>query len=149
MQRLEAVCGLGATRLVWRLGCEPLHRDVRLHGKAGVCAPACVRPLRGNAGRAEIVDRLLGLVLAGSLLVASTAWADPPPSAANAKAAKVNQRVAQHQAEVQRLQKDVSQQESASRQAAARLQQQDRAIAALRQQLKAAQEAGKTPPDGH
>ncbi len=44
---------------------------------------------------------------------------------------------------------NVGQQESASREAAERLQQQDRTIAQLRQQLKAAQEASKAPAAGH
>ncbi|QAU23463.1 hypothetical protein EO087_05260 [Dyella sp. M7H15-1] len=69
----------------------------------------------------------------------SAAWANP--SAASPMAACLNQRIAQHQAEVDHLQKDVGRQESASQQAAQRLQQQDRTIAELRQQLKAAQEA--------
>ena len=86
------------------------------------------------------------------LLVSASAWAGPqtsgtPVSATSVKG--VSQRVAQNQAEVERLQKDVGQQESASREAAERLQQQDRAIAQLRQQLKAAEEASKTPVSGH
>ncbi|RUL78432.1 hypothetical protein EKH80_05595 [Dyella choica] len=60
-----------------------------------------------------------------------------------------NQRVAQHQSEVQRLQHDVSQQESASQEAAGRLEQQDRTIAELRRQLKAAQEGPKAPAAAH
>ncbi|GLQ46365.1 hypothetical protein GCM10007862_14160 [Dyella lipolytica] len=87
-------------------------------------------------------------VLAGALLVSATAWADPP-SAGPQAVSNVNQRVVKSQAEVEHLQKDVGQQESASRQAAERLQQQDRTIAELREQLKAAQEASKRPAAGH
>ena len=91
-------------------------------------------------------------VVACCLLIWASAWAGPQTSGASvsAKSVKgVDQRVAQHQADVERLQKDVGQQESASREAAERLQQQDRAIAQLRQQLKAAEEASKTPASGH
>jgi septal ring factor EnvC (AmiA/AmiB activator) len=87
----------------------------------------------------------IALVLVGGLLASASVWADPQ-SAANANAqavAHVNQRVAQHQAEVDHLQQDVGQQESARVQDAERLQQQDRTIAELRQQLKAAQDAAK------
>jgi septal ring factor EnvC (AmiA/AmiB activator) len=87
-------------------------------------------------------------LLAGSLLVSAAAWADPQ-SVSSQAINKVNQRVAKNQAEVEHLQKDIGQQESASQQAAERLQQQDRTIAELRQQLKAAQEASKAPAAGH
>jgi septal ring factor EnvC (AmiA/AmiB activator) len=85
------------------------------------------------------------------LLMWSAAWADPPSgsTAASPTVTRMNQRIAQHQSEVDHLQKDVGQQESASEQAAQRLQQQDRSIAELRQQLKAAQEASKPPAPGH
>ena len=91
------------------------------------------------------------LVFVGCLLAVGAAWADPPSSGTTANApapavARVNQHVAQGQAEIQHLQQDVGQQESASRQAAERLQQQDHTIAELREQLKAAQQASKTPP---
>ena len=93
------------------------------------------------------------LVFAGCLLVPMLAWAEGPPAAstaaAPATAARLNQRMAQHQAEVDHLQQEVGQQESASQTAADRLQQQDRTIAALRQQLKAAQDAAKPPVAGH
>ncbi|MBM7131434.1 hypothetical protein ISS99_18070 [Dyella mobilis] len=78
-------------------------------------------------------------------MAAAGAWADPPPSANVQAVARANQRIAQHQTEVDHLQKDVGQQEVASHEAAERLQQQDRTIAELRQQLKAAQEAAKPP----
>jgi septal ring factor EnvC (AmiA/AmiB activator) len=92
------------------------------------------------------------LVLASCLLASAAAWADPQPSgvAGNATAVtRLNQRIAQHQAEVDHLQKDVGQQESASQQAEERLQQQDRTIAELRQQLKAARQAGNASEAGH
>lgn len=93
----------------------------------------------------------VALVVVGCLWVSSAAWADPPSSTAagSAQTAHLNQRIAQHQAEVDHLQKDVGQQESASQQAADRLQQQDRTIAELREQLKAAQDAAKAPPARH
>ncbi|RDS79842.1 hypothetical protein DWU98_15460 [Dyella monticola] len=88
-----------------------------------------------------------GLVLLGCLL-ASNLFAQSSAETAH-QAATVSQQVAQHQAEVQHLQKDVSQQESASEQAAEQLQQQDRTIAELRKQLKAAQDAPSRQPAGH
>jgi septal ring factor EnvC (AmiA/AmiB activator) len=94
------------------------------------------------------------LVLAGALLVSAVVLADPPPStpstASTQKAvAGVNQRVAQHEAEVAHLQQDVGQQESATQQAAERLQQQDRTIEELKRELKAAQDASQKPTAGH
>jgi septal ring factor EnvC (AmiA/AmiB activator) len=88
------------------------------------------------------------LVLAVCLLPWAAVWADPPPSstAASPVQTRVNQRITQRQVEVDHLQRDVGQQESASRQDADRLQQQDRTIAELRQQLKAAQQAANAPP---
>ncbi|GGA52191.1 hypothetical protein [Dyella nitratireducens] len=91
--------------------------------------------------------RHVGLVLLGCLL-ASNLFAQSSADSAR-QTEKVNQRVIQHQAEVQRLQQDVNQQESASQQAADRLQQQDRTIAELRKQLKAVQGSAKTPAAGH
>ena len=80
-----------------------------------------------------------GLVLLGCLSAFTfNSWAGSSPDT-NHEAAQVNQQVAQHQAEVQRLQQDVSEQESAGQQAAEKLQQQDQSIAELRKQLKAAQ----------
>jgi septal ring factor EnvC (AmiA/AmiB activator) len=91
------------------------------------------------------------LVLVGCLLASSVTWADPPSGTTSTSpaVAHLNQRIARHQAEVDHLQKDVGQQESASQQAAERLQQQDRTIAELRQQLKATQNATKAPVTGH
>lgn len=91
--------------------------------------------------------RRFGLVLLGCLL-SSVSFAQSSSESTKA-VANVNQRVAQHQAEVQRLQKNVTQQESASQQAAERLQQQDRTIAELRKQLKATQDASKPSVPGH
>jgi peptidoglycan hydrolase CwlO-like protein len=94
------------------------------------------------------------LVLAGALLVSTVVLADPPPSASGAETTQktvtsVNQRVAQHEAEVTHLQQDVGQQESATQQAAERLQQQDRTIEELKRELKAAQDASQKPTAGH
>jgi peptidoglycan hydrolase CwlO-like protein len=92
------------------------------------------------------------LVLAGALFVSSIALADPPSSSTattQKTITNVNQRVAQHQVEVAHLQQDVGQQESASQQAAERLQQQDRTIEELKQELKAAQDASRKPAVGH
>ncbi|WP_233842369.1 hypothetical protein [Dyella sp. 2HG41-7] len=88
-----------------------------------------------------------GLVLVGCLL-SSVSWAQSSSDSTKA-VVNVNRRVVQHQAEVQRLQKNVTQQETASQQAAERLQQQDRTIAELRQQLKATQDASKPSATGH
>ena len=94
------------------------------------------------------------LVLAGVLLVSTFVLADPPPSTSGTQTtqkavAGVNQRVAQHEAEVAHLQQDVGQQESASQQAAEHLQQQDRTIEELKRELKAAQDASQKPAAGH
>ena len=58
----------------------------------------------------------------------------PAPAQASAQA---RQRLAQHQAEVRRLEQDVARQESDSKRASERLQQQDQAIADLQRQLDA------------
>jgi septal ring factor EnvC (AmiA/AmiB activator) len=85
------------------------------------------------------------------LVVTSTVWAGTGQSAPNPGGSAtstlpvVHRRVAHSQAEVQRLQRDVDRQESHSRQAAKRLQQQDQAIAELRKQLQALQ---AEPPAG-
>ncbi|MGH8159053.1 MAG: hypothetical protein ACREPQ_13105 [Rhodanobacter sp.] len=50
---------------------------------------------------------------------------------------QARQRLAQHQAEVKRLEQDVARQESDSKQASERLQQQDQAIDELQRQLDA------------
>jgi septal ring factor EnvC (AmiA/AmiB activator) len=90
--------------------------------------------------------RRIALVLVGGLLASTAVWAGPPPASPSSPAVTgMNLRIAKHQAEVDHLQKDVGQQEAASQQAAERLQQQDRTIAQLRQQLEAAQQAGAAP----
>ena len=93
------------------------------------------------------------LVLAGALLVSAVVSADPPTSTSSTQTQKavtsVNQRVVQHEAEVAHLQQDVGQQESATQQAAEHLQQQDRTIEELKQELKAAQNASQKPSAGH
>jgi septal ring factor EnvC (AmiA/AmiB activator) len=77
------------------------------------------------------------------LLLSSAVWAGtgqsaPKPGASATSALPaVQQRVARSQAEVQRLQRDLDRQETHSRQAGKRLQQQDQAIAELRKQLQA------------
>jgi len=81
------------------------------------------------------------------LVVSSLAWASsgepmPQQPAGSTKAtqpslAEVRQRLARHQAEVNRLEQDVAKQESDSKQASEHLQQQDRTITELRQQLQA------------
>jgi septal ring factor EnvC (AmiA/AmiB activator) len=91
-------------------------------------------------------------VVVGCLLVSMHAWAGVQASGPEANVRSVtaaDAKVAKSQGEVDRLQKDVGNQESASRDAAERLQQQDRTIAQLREQLKAAQEASKRPVNGH
>lgn len=85
-----------------------------------------------------------GLVLIG-LLAAVPSWAGasaikPVPAARAA--------MARQQAEVRRLQKDVTAQESDSRAAAEKLRQQDAEIAELRRQLQAAQRTGKVAGAG-
>ena len=91
-------------------------------------------------------------VVLSFLLASAGVWAGPQASGTSSSSksvANLDQRVAKNQAYVERLQQNVGQQESASREAAERLQQQDRTIAQLRQQLKAAQEASKAPAAGH
>jgi peptidoglycan hydrolase CwlO-like protein len=94
------------------------------------------------------------LVLAGALLVSTVVLADPPSSASGTETTQktvtsVNRRVVQHEAEVAHLQQDVGQQESASQQAAERLQQQDRTIEQLKRELKATEDASRKPTTGH
>ena len=91
-------------------------------------------------------------VIVGCLLLSAQAWGAPQAAGAAVGTKSVtaaNAKVARSQAQVDQLQQHVGQQESVSRDAAERLQQQDRTIAQLREQLKAAQEASKKPVDGH
>jgi peptidoglycan hydrolase CwlO-like protein len=91
-------------------------------------------------------------VMVCCLLASAGAQAGAQSSGAAVSAKSLNatnERVVKRQAEVDHLQKDVGQQEATSQDATERLQQQDRTIAELRQQLKAAQEASRTPAAGH
>ena len=86
------------------------------------------------------------LALAG-MLVAVPLWASAQQPAAHAASVsgavhKNAAAVARQRAEVQRLQHDVTAQESGSHTAAQRLRQQDAEIAELQRQLQAAQQAG-------
>jgi peptidoglycan hydrolase CwlO-like protein len=91
--------------------------------------------------------RCLQLVGVMCFMVSSLAWAgsgEPTsqpaggsPKAAQPSLPEVRQRLAQHQAQISQLQQDVSRQESDSKQASERLQQQDRTITELQQQLQA------------
>ncbi|OOG56791.1 hypothetical protein [Rhodanobacter sp. C03] len=87
--------------------------------------------------------QILGVM---GFMLSAAAWAaDPKPvpapagstSAASASLPQTRQRLARHQAEVKRLEQDVARQESDSKQASERLQQQDQAIADLQKQLDA------------
>ncbi|MBB6186713.1 hypothetical protein [Rhodanobacter sp. MP7CTX1] len=87
--------------------------------------------------------QLFGMVcfMASSLAWASsgepTAQPAGSPKAAQPSLSEIRQRVAQHEAQINQLQQDVSSQESNSKQASERLQQQDRTITELQQQLQA------------
>lgn len=88
-------------------------------------------------------------------MLSATAWAAVDTSAAPAAGShaaptslpQARQRLAQHQVEVTRLEHDVAVQESDSKQASERLQQQDHAIAELHKQLDALQ--AKPPAKQH
>ncbi len=94
----------------------------------------------------------VGLLLA-ALVGVTRAWSAPPSGATSVRASLVrsDHRVAQHQAEVQRLQRAIARQQTQSRQASERLREQDRQIAELQHQLQAllggspAQRGAKTP----
>jgi peptidoglycan hydrolase CwlO-like protein len=90
--------------------------------------------------------RCLQLLGAMCFMASSLAWASSgeptaqpsgSPKTAQPSLSEVRQRVAQHQAEISKLQQDVSRQESDSKLASERLQQQDRTITELQQQLQA------------
>lgn len=80
----------------------------------------------------------MGLI---GFVVTSSVWASPGQSwpkhvgAAALPGPAAHQRVARSQAEIQRLERDLASQESHSKQASKRLQQQDQAIAELQKQL--------------
>ena len=100
--------------------------------------------------------RCLLLLGALCLMASSLAWASngepTPPSTSSTKAAQpspseIKQRLAQHQVEVKRLEQAVTSQESDSKRASERLQQQDQAIAQLQKQLDALR--AKSPASQH
>jgi len=68
-------------------------------------------------------------------MIVSTAWASGQAKSPSAAPAAAQQQLVSRQAEVKRLEQDLSRQESDSRQASERLQQQDQAIAELQKQL--------------
>ena len=84
--------------------------------------------------------KILGVM---SFMLSAAPWAaadtSMPPAAGSSAAPmslpQARQRLAKHQAEVKRLEQDVAKQESDSKQASERLQQQDHAIAELQKQL--------------
>ena len=86
--------------------------------------------------------RCLQLIAVIGFVMASVAWAGPARSGSQRAASAapspstVHQRVARSQAEVKQLERDLARQESDSKQASNRLQQQDQAIAELREQLR-------------
>ena len=92
--------------------------------------------------------RCMSFVGVVGLALASTAWAGSgqsgPPQAGQMTTSlpPVGQRLVRNQAEVKRLEQDVARQESDSKRASERLQQQDQAIAELQKQL---QELRATP----
>jgi septal ring factor EnvC (AmiA/AmiB activator) len=95
--------------------------------------------------------RLTRLALCVACL-AMPAWAGQQLGAsapAPAPKAEAEHRVASKNAEVQRLQHDVASQEAQSEQADRKMEQQDRAIAELRQQLEALKSAKAAPGPGH
>jgi septal ring factor EnvC (AmiA/AmiB activator) len=84
--------------------------------------------------------RLMQLFVIVGFMTVSTAWADgqaksSPAVPAAVKSPSAAQQLVSRQAEVKRLEQDLSRQESDSRQASERLQQQDQAIAELQKQL--------------
>ncbi|HWU77929.1 MAG TPA: hypothetical protein VN043_15630 [Rhodanobacter sp.] len=94
---------------------------------------------------------VMRLLLVTCIVLAAPAWAEdvPPPSTSVSAAAavpeaarelpQVHRRLRHDQIQVKRLQRDVAKQESDSRRASERLQQQDRAIAELQRQLRQVQ----------
>ncbi|RDD83418.1 hypothetical protein DVJ77_02215 [Dyella tabacisoli] len=80
--------------------------------------------------------KLAGLVF--GLCVVGAAWADGASKpVSSAKQAKIEQQLAQRNAEIEQLRQDVKVQEAKSRETDQRLQQQDRTMADLRKQLSA------------
>ncbi|MDO1530575.1 photosystem II protein PsbQ [Fulvimonas sp. R45] len=92
---------------------------------------------------------LLALGLLAAPFLATGAQADhakAPPTRPHEAVSRLDRDIAARKAEVARLRQGVAQQESQSREAATRLQQQDRDIAELKRQLQALKAA---PAAGH
>ncbi|MHB1056459.1 MAG: hypothetical protein ACYC0F_01080 [Rhodanobacter sp.] len=95
--------------------------------------------------------RVVQLVVVIGFAFASTAWAGdraasrPTGPATAATAPQASRQLARRQAEVKRLKQDLDKQESDSKRASERLQQQDQAIAELHKQL---QELQASPAAG-
>jgi septal ring factor EnvC (AmiA/AmiB activator) len=84
--------------------------------------------------------RVVQLIVVTGFVFASTAWAVGHATSASTGLTPMSQseaggQVARSQAEVKRLEQDLDRQESDSKRASERLQQQDRTIAELRKQL--------------
>jgi len=84
--------------------------------------------------------RFVQLVVVAGFVTVSAAWASDRAASLPAAPAKslstTRQQLANSQAEVKRLEQDLDRQESDSRRASERLQQQDQAIAELQKQLR-------------
>lgn len=84
--------------------------------------------------------RLMQLIVIVGFMVVSTAWASGWAKSSSAvpaavKSAAAQQQLVSRQVEVKRLKQDLDRQESDSKRASERLQQQDQAIAELQKQL--------------
>lgn len=79
--------------------------------------------------------RLMQLVVTVGFMIVSTAWASGQAKSPSAAPAAAQQQLVSRQAEVKRLEQDLDRQESDSKRASERLQQQDQAIAELQKQL--------------
>ena len=86
--------------------------------------------------------------LAAGMQTASPRSADPHAADPLATTSQLHRQVSRSKDRVAQLQQGVAQQESRSRQAAARLQQQDDTIAELKKQLQALRSARKASPAG-
>jgi peptidoglycan hydrolase CwlO-like protein len=79
--------------------------------------------------------RLMQLVVIVGFMIVSTAWANGQAKSPSAAPAAAQRQLVSRQAEVKRLEQDLDRQESDSKRASERLQQQDQAIAELQKQL--------------
>jgi peptidoglycan hydrolase CwlO-like protein len=79
--------------------------------------------------------RLMQLVVTVGFMIVSTAWASGQAKSPSTAPAAAQQQLVSRQAEVKRLEQDLDRQESDSKRASERLQQQDQAIAELQKQL--------------